>query len=107
LTFDELRVRFVWRPLRGCPGRLVLPAREEDAARLAPGELASGGSAAASAGRSFRAPGAVDEVWIVELEGGGGLLSYRKPDGRFVHTLNTSEGLARKLAALGLEPRQA
>ncbi len=30
----------------------------------------------------------------------GAILSYRKSDGRYVHTLNTFEGLARKLAQL-------
>ena len=32
----------------------------------------------------------------------GALLSYCKPDGRYVYTLNTAEGCARKLAQLGL-----
>jgi hypothetical protein len=34
---------------------------------------------------------------------GGGLVSYRKPDGAYLHTLNTPDGLARKLAQLGIE----
>jgi hypothetical protein len=32
----------------------------------------------------------------------GGLISYRKADGTYVHTLNTSEGFERKLQQLGL-----
>jgi len=47
-------------------------------------------------------PGAQDEglvAWIA----GGGILSYRRSDGTYVHTLNTSEGFARKLAQLGID----
>lgn len=32
----------------------------------------------------------------------GGLISYRRNDGSVLHTLNTSEGFARKLADLGI-----
>ena len=32
----------------------------------------------------------------------GGLISYRKADGLFLHTLNTREGLERKLRQLGI-----
>jgi hypothetical protein len=32
----------------------------------------------------------------------GGLISYRRPDGMFLHTLNTREGLERKLRQLGV-----
>ena len=33
----------------------------------------------------------------------GGLISYRKADGSYIHTLNTCDGLHRKLAQLGIE----
>ena len=33
----------------------------------------------------------------------GGLISYRKADGSYIHTLNTRDGLHRKLAQLGIE----
>jgi hypothetical protein len=45
-------------------------------------------------------------VLVVVCEGGG-LISYRKPDGSYVHTLNTKEGLNRKLDQLGLPPQPA
>ena len=32
----------------------------------------------------------------------GGLISYRKADGMFLHTLNTREGFERKLHQLGI-----
>ena len=39
----------------------------------------------------------------------GGLISFRKDDGRYVHTLNTEEGFARKCRELGIDgsPRAA
>jgi 2-polyprenyl-3-methyl-5-hydroxy-6-metoxy-1,4-benzoquinol methylase len=40
-------------------------------------------------------------VYVVVLDGGG-LISYRHADGRFVHTLNTPEGFGRKLDQLGI-----
>ena len=39
---------------------------------------------------------------IVTAFDDGGLISYRKPEGVFVHTLNTREGLERKLRELGI-----
>jgi len=42
-----------------------------------------------------------DPVIVTPLEDGG-LISYRKADGRFLHTLNTREGLDRKLRQLGI-----
>jgi hypothetical protein len=36
---------------------------------------------------------------VLRFPDGGGLLSFEQQDG-FVHTLNTAEGLARKLANL-------
>ena len=40
----------------------------------------------------------------MRLAGGGGLLTYARADGTFVHTLNTESGLLRKVAALRVTP---
>lgn len=48
--------------------------------------------------RSEQAP---DIVIVARMEDGG-LISYRKKDGGYVHTLNTPEGYARKLSHLGI-----
>jgi hypothetical protein len=93
-TFEDLRERFPWRPLRGCPGRYVMAG----AARAAsPRELF--GPLAFHETSSARAP---DRIIVAEVEGGG-IISYAKPDGTFVHTLGDSAGFRRKLAALGLQ----
>jgi hypothetical protein len=47
---------------------------------------------------------AVDAVIACRIPGGG-LISYRKPDGTYLHTLNTREGYERKLEQLGIEGR--
>jgi GNAT superfamily N-acetyltransferase len=94
-TFEDLERRLSWHPIPGCPGRLVL--RQPGASieeLLGPGVDI----------KRYRLPTTEDPVLLARLEGGGGLLSYAKPDGTFVHTLNTAEGLARKLVQLGVEP---
>ena len=40
----------------------------------------------------------------MRFEGGGGLLTYERGDGTFVHTFNTESGLLRKIAALRVTP---
>lgn len=52
--------------------------------------------------QSFRVPAARDEVLVVCFADGGGLISFRRSNGALVHTLNTKEGLDRKLSALGI-----
>jgi hypothetical protein len=38
---------------------------------------------------------------VADLKGGG-LISFRQPNGTYVHTLNTFDGFARKLKQLGI-----
>lgn len=40
---------------------------------------------------------------VVVMFADGGLISYRKPDGTYLHTLNSREGFGRKLQQLGLD----
>lgn len=47
----------------------------------------------------FQSPQAKDPVCVVLFENGG-LISYLKPEGIFIHTLNTLEGFERKLRQL-------
>jgi hypothetical protein len=53
--------------------------------------------------REHVVPGARDRVLVARLDDGG-VISYARADGSYLHTLGTAEGFARKLAALGLEP---
>ena len=79
--------------MRSCPGRSIWTGRRDATPReLAGPELP---------GRVFNVAAAPDPVHVIVL-GDGGLISYEKADGHFVHTLNTPEGFARKLARLGI-----
>lgn len=83
-----------WVPIRGCPGRLIF---EGGPVLLRPEELAGSGCEP----KEFNVAGARDAV-VVVCFGGGGLISYRKAGGEYLHTLNTEEGFGRKLAQLGI-----
>ena len=77
-----------------CPGRFVLSTGPS---RVAPESLAPDG-----ARTEHLVAGAADPVVVIRFADGG-VISYRRPDGTYVHTLNTRDGLHRKLAQLGLE----
>jgi hypothetical protein len=69
--------------------------------RLPPHDLISCVLANDAAVREYRTQAAPDPVTVVRINDGG-LISYRKPDGSYLHTLNTTEGFHRKLAQLGI-----
>ena len=94
MTFEHLRARWPWRPIRNCPGRLVLPRGEEP---LSFDTLLG----MPCSPQAFSSPGAKDRVFVWPLPDGG-LISYEQPDGNFIHTLNTPEGFSRKLGQLGI-----
>ena len=93
-TFFQLREEWPWRPIPNCPGRFVLSTGPS---RVAPESLAPD-----EAPTEHRVTAAPDPV-VVTRFADGGLISYRKPDGTYLHTLNTRDGLRRKLAQLGIE----
>lgn len=95
MRFENLFASLDWTPIPNCPGRYVL---KTDRATIPPAMLV--GDEATM--QQYSSPHAADPIEIVLLEDGA-VLSYRKPDGRHVHTLNTPEGLARKLAQLALK----
>ena len=95
MTFGELKNRWGWKPMRGCPGRYILPGTEFNGSPL---DL-FGTQAKLD---EFRVDAAEDPVVLARLTQGGGLISYRRPDGTHVHTLNTEEGFRRKLDQLGI-----
>lgn len=95
-SFEDLLATARWRPIRDCPGRFVLcgPPTTATPRDLAGPEVCV---------EEYRVACTPDRVLVARLPGGG-LLSFLKPDGRFVHTLNTEDGLRRRLARLGLAP---
>ncbi len=97
MTFDELITAWRWKPIRNCPGRY----------RLVVGDVEPP-SIEDQVGRDVRVhrhrvPEARDEVLVVALSEGCGLISYRRDNGKLVHTLNDEDGFARKLDQLGID----
>ena len=86
---------WTWKPFRYCPGRYILCAVPSDLSPEAllgcPTEL-----------RLFPVAAAQDAVVVARLDKGG-LISYSRTDGTYLHTLNTAEGFERKLSNLGVE----
>jgi phage baseplate assembly protein gpV len=93
-ALERLTTAWTWRPIPNCPGRFVLVDAAPD---LAPRALVGGDVPL----EEFRVPTARDAV-IVARFADGGLISYRRTNGTYVHTLNTPEGFARKLQQLGV-----
>jgi hypothetical protein len=94
MTFEQLHNRWPWRPIRHCPGRLVLPRQKEPVSF----ETLLGMPCSP---QDFSSPVAKDRVFVWPLPDGG-LISYEQPDGHFIHTLNTPAGFSRKLGQLGI-----
>ena len=94
MSFDDLMKSRQWRPIRNCPGRFILTDGgpfTSLAEILGPDTEVS----------EFRAAAAKDIVLVAGLDRGG-MISYKRADGSFLHTLNTEEGFARKLRQLGI-----
>ncbi len=95
ITFHELTAKWDTRPIHNCPGRFVIRTHAAD---LSPRELLGPDVEI----HEFNVAGARDTVLVARLDGGG-LISYRRSDGTYLHTLNTDEGFERKLFDLGIE----
>lgn len=96
MTFDELMATWSWKPIRNCPGRY----------RLGVGDIHPSIEDLVGCDvrvHRHRVPAARDEVLVVALPDGCGLISYRRSDGVLVHTLNDEDGFARKLDQLGID----
>lgn len=94
MNFEELKSKWNWSPIRNCPGRFVW--RENDK-HISPEEIA-GAEIELSEFQTEKAKDTVIAGRIID----GGLISYRKKDGTYLHTLNTIDGFERKLTQLGI-----
>jgi hypothetical protein len=95
MTLDDLMKTWTWRPIPGCPGRYVLRGANPrlNVQAILGTETQAG---------EFRVKTAKDVVLVVSLDRGG-MISYKRDDGTFLHTLNTEEGFERKLLQLGID----
>ena len=93
MTVVELMNQYDCKPIRNCPGRFFLAVSPQ----LSPCELLGPDVEV----KEFHSLQARDTVLVVQLADGG-LISYRHADGSYLHTINTIDGFARKLAQLGI-----
>ncbi|MCD9185116.1 MAG: hypothetical protein LUM44_01685 [Pyrinomonadaceae bacterium] len=89
-TFEKALKTSDWKPIRNCPGRFQLIGGRS----VIPIEKLSESKNPAVEILTEIVP---DKVLTIEFEDGGGLISYVKDDGKFIHTLSTKEGFARKI----------
>ncbi len=94
MSFEYLINRWLWKPIRDCPGRFIL----KHESNLSLEDLVGTNSQA----REFCVMTAKDLVVVIRFEDGG-LISYKRADGSYLHTLNTIDGFTRKLAQLGID----
>ena len=94
MTVQEILAARKWKAIPKCPGRYLLVNPE---LTISPKELAQVGRAPVE----FHVQAARDVVLVLALEGGG-LITYRRSDGSYLHTLNDESGFQRKLAQLGI-----
>jgi hypothetical protein len=95
MTFNNVMKMGNWMLIRNCPGRFAL---HDVSPMLSLRDLLGDG---VSAQQSY-SPKAKDTVWIAQIEDGG-IISYSRPDGSWLHTLNTAEGFERKLKQLEID----
>ncbi len=96
-TFSDVWAKGKCVPIPNCPGRYNLVLAEN---HVSLAELIGIGVSIAE----HHVPAARDTVLIAKLVDGG-MISYRRPDGTYLHTLNTESGFNRKLAQLGIANR--
>lgn len=94
MTFKDLFQKWPWRQIKNCPGRYVLPFGKDNPSMA---ELVGNEADVFE----FQVDTARDIVVISKIKDGG-IISYKKPDGSLLHTLNSPTGFNRKLKQLGI-----
>ncbi|HRH42053.1 MAG TPA: hypothetical protein PKY82_10440 [Pyrinomonadaceae bacterium] len=89
-TFEKAFNTGDWKPIRNCPGRFLLIGGRSD---INIENLSESKNPVVEILTEI----VPDTVLMIEFEDGGGMISYVKSDGKFIHTLNTNEGFRRKL----------
>jgi hypothetical protein len=93
-TFDEIFGRWGWSPIPNCPGRYTLAKGTRSLSII---EVVGHQTAVFE----YAVSTARDRVFIVLLREGG-VISYRRQDGSFLHTLGTAAAFDRKVLQLGI-----
>ncbi|CAF0927136.1 unnamed protein product [Adineta steineri] len=98
LCFMKLFTLYSWKEIKNCPGRYLLTKQDNEHLRLiSPSEILNNKISI----QIFDSEICRDRIHIGKFIDGG-LLSYEKSDGTFVHTLNNISGLTRKMNHLNV-----
>ncbi|KAH9130695.1 hypothetical protein LEN26_008279 [Aphanomyces euteiches] len=100
-TLQELWEAWPWKMIPNCPGRYVVKKNKVLAAMPLEDVLATLTTKPKRVIETTSEKPS-DQVHVAVFADGGGVITYCKSNGAFVHTLNTQSGLERKLAGLGL-----
>lgn len=93
-SFQAVFDKWSWKEIRNCPGRFIFA---EGVGKLTLNEIVGENLPV----YEFETRMASDKVQVLEFgNDGGGLISFVKNDDKFLHTLNTEAGFARKLRQL-------
>ena len=101
-----VREHWTWKMIPNCPGRYVVK-KNQHITKLNLDELLAA-SLETIQDKNIeiyhtQSPKILDAVHVAVFPNeGGGIITYCKSTGEFVHTLNTQSGLARKLTGLEL-----
>lgn len=90
LSFSYIIKHFHCKEIRGCPGRYIIK------------DLFDGSLFENLHIEEFISPKACDPVVAARIEGGG-LISFKKGENIYLHTLNTPAGFERKMAMLEIK----
>ena len=93
MKIEEIMSKHSYKPIRNCPGRYILVIDEKKSIE----EIINLNIEI----KEYNLRAAKDIVLIVKLDNGG-LISYKRNDGTFLHTINTNEGFERKIKQLGI-----
>lgn len=99
ISFTIIHNKYSWKEIPNCPGRYVPRKSCSYIDKKTPYEVIETDLYPL---QEFTTEKNRDPVQVIVFPDGGGLLTYVKSDGRYVHTLNTPSGLVRKSTALGL-----
>lgn len=94
LDFITLKQAYAWKKIRGSADRLVFTKENGD---MDPNQIVAGRAKV----RRFDDTTARDLVYVAKIKDGG-LISFMRKDGSYIHTLNTQETFDEKLAELGI-----